>query len=107
MVRTVLEYCIPGVRKLLYHVACTGIVHAHDTVGIHQPMVRTVLYCTMQPHTYDTVVMHRGKKAITKFIMVNKQMNQITNNYKTTIEHSPEMRGRQGGKNEAKKEERK
>jgi hypothetical protein len=61
----------------------------------------------MQPvhiqHSSDTPTV---KKAITKFIMVKKQMNQITNNGKTTIEHSPEMRGRQGGKNEAKKEER-
>jgi hypothetical protein len=36
--------------------------------------------------------------------MLNKQMNKITREEKTTIEHSPEMRGRQGGKNEAKKE---
>jgi hypothetical protein len=38
--------------------------------------------------------------------MVKYQLNQITSNDKTTIEHSPEMRGRQGGRNEAKKEER-
>jgi hypothetical protein len=44
------------------------------------------------------------KKAITKFLMVNKQMNKITREEKTAIAHSSEMRGRQGGKNEAKKE---
>jgi hypothetical protein len=36
------------------------------------------------------------KKAITKFIMVNKQMNKIMREEKAIIEHSPEMRGRQG-----------
>jgi hypothetical protein len=40
--------------------------------------------------------------------MVNKKMNKITREIKTTIKHSPEMRGRQGAgmKQKRKKEDK-
>ncbi len=105
MVRTVLNYCIPGVRKLP-SVPCsvywnsTRTRYGSDTPtnGTNGTVDRLYgNYRTMQPvHIRYSSDAPTVKKAITKFIMVNKQMNKIMREEKAIIEHSPEMRGRQG-----------
>jgi hypothetical protein len=60
----------------------------------------------MQPvHIWCSSDTPTVKKAITKFLMVNKQMNKITREEKTTVEHSPEMRGRQGARMKQRRKE--